>query len=356
MRMPLRRCLLLSSIAVLGAEQCDGDDEVCHAIGNRTDSEEADDLKVSLLQRQRRRESESEELEESAELLEKKAKLMMELADIEGELASGHRDNSSYVADLLQAESNTSDQCRDTPSWSNGYAGCISEDHNPLHCSSAGWTCSGYEAKGWCSGGRIHFGQGGAFHNPERNCCQCGGGHHGPPGSCAKYGCGRYSRSQDCQCNSKCAAYQSCCDDYRSKCLTEIKPGAGKIKIGYHQTSPEICRLILQSEFKRGHGGWCGDGIYFAMTPEATRTKAITENSHEGCMIEARVDIGRLMHFPCCRKCKDVGTLERQGYDSVIFNPGDGEELVIYDAKRVVSMRTIPYKKAWEVEHRRRRR
>lgn len=62
----------------------------------------------------------------------------------------------------------------------------------------------------------------------------------------------------------------------------------------YHQTSPQICELIMQGGFKKGHGGWCGDAIYFAFSPKSTKTKAITKGSHDGCMIEAKVDPGHM--------------------------------------------------------------
>eukprot|EP00929_Paragymnodinium_shiwhaense_P038123 TRINITY_DN201_c0_g2_i7.p1 TRINITY_DN201_c0_g2~~TRINITY_DN201_c0_g2_i7.p1 ORF type:complete len:540 (+),score=130.78 TRINITY_DN201_c0_g2_i7:66-1685(+) len=36
--------------------------------------------------------------------------------------------------------------------------------------------------------------------------------------NCAAYGCGNYKRGRNCQCNSLCAKYQSCCDDYNDLC------------------------------------------------------------------------------------------------------------------------------------------
>mmetsp|Transcript_53619 Transcript_53619/g.124895 ORF Transcript_53619/g.124895 Transcript_53619/m.124895 type:complete len:319 (+) Transcript_53619:58-1014(+) len=233
--------------------------------------------------------------------------------------------------------------------------------------------------------------------------------------SCAAYGCNGYSRYRPCQCNSKCYKYHNCCGDYYNRCIlparshhqqhhqqqasshsgaacsavpacrslhgnccptasgsylgccpesmiphgsanpTTVEHGRHVMKV-YHQTSPQICKLIMANGFKLGHSGWCGGAIYFAMTPEATRTKAITPHSGVGCMIEAKVDVGRMKTYPCCRYCggrqdQQIGwtesNLRASGYDSIEINPGDGPELVIYNNNRVVSMRTIPFDPAW---------
>lgn len=40
------------------------------------------------------------------------------------------------------------------------------------------------------------------------------------------------------------------------------------------------------------------------------------------------------------RRLAETGPRTRvQGYDSIVFNPGDGNEIVIYDKHRVKSMR-----------------
>ncbi|CAE7319826.1 unnamed protein product, partial [Symbiodinium sp. CCMP2456] len=230
--------------------------------------------------------------------------------------------------------------------------------------------------------------------------------------SCAAYGCHGYSRYRPCQCNSKCKYYHNCCGDYWNRCYRHPSPPPPspppqskascaaipscahlrlhgdccptphgdylgccpdsmvphptapppKIEHGrqiltvYHQTSPEICKLILANGFKLGHSGWCGGAIYFAMSPQATKTKAITPHSGVGCMIEAKVDVGRQKKFPCCRFCggrqdQQIGwtddSLARAGADSIEIDPGDGPEIVIYNKNRVVSMRTIPFNPAW---------
>lgn len=142
----------------------------------------------------------------------------------------------------------------------------------------------------------------------------------------------------------------------------EAELGASRRKIMtlYHQTSPSIGKLILQSGFKPGHLGWCGAGIYFAMTPQATTGKIKGPDSHHGFMIEAKVDVGRVKHMswrcttkPSCnhhpfRACQDRTNrgswLKNQGYNSIAYTPDPyGQEIVIYDKNQVVSMRGYSY-------------
>jgi len=114
----------------------------------------------------------------------------------------------------------------------------------------------------------------------------------------------------------------------------------GRVVTVYHQTSKEIGELILKTSFKPGNSGWCGGGIYFAMTPEATYTKAIGADSHQGFIIEVRVDLGRTKRLSkTCDGSMTGAKLQSEGYDSLTFNPGDGDEVVIYSADRVLSMR-----------------
>lgn len=170
-------------------------------------------------------------------------------------------------------------------------------------------------------------------------------------GSCAAQGCGGYQRGRSCQCNAACARHGNCCGDYRSWCEKPAPAPApapshggssshGRVVTGYHQTSPELAQLILKNGFRPGHEGWCGGGIYFAATPQATYTKAIGPESHKGFIIEAQVDLGRDLHLP--KKCDTSMTgskLQSKGYDSITFNPGDGTEYVVYSKSRVKSMK-----------------
>merc|ERR1711974_421017 len=101
----------------------------------------------------------------------------------------------------------------------------------------------------------------------------------------------------------------NCCPDYQEVCL-----GAeGQIVTVYHQTNAEDGALILKEGFKPGKVGWCGGAIYFAKTRAETYTKAIGPDSHTGFMIEARVDMGRVLVLDSnCTGHERVS----EGYDS----------------------------------------
>jgi len=110
----------------------------------------------------------------------------------------------------------------------------------------------------------------------------------------------------------------------------------------YHTTSPEIAELILKDGFKAGSDGWCGGAIYFIDTPELPKTKYSPTTTKDGAILEARVDMGRMATMD--KKCSagyglGVQALEANGFDSLTFNPGDGDEFVIADNSRVVSVR-----------------
>lgn len=164
-----------------------------------------------------------------------------------------------------------------------------------------------------------------------------------PAGSCAAYGCHtHYFAGVQCQCFAECGG--TCCPDFQAQCAGQnITRQKQTIKVLYHQTSPEAGPLILKSGFRPGRAGWCGGGIYFATTPEATETKAIGTDSHKGFIIEATVDIGRVREMPSTCDVKMTGDkLAASSYDSITFNPGDGAEYVVYSARRVLSMRQAP--------------
>ncbi|CAK9060400.1 Copia protein, partial [Durusdinium trenchii] len=131
----------------------------------------------------------------------------------------------------------------------------------------------------------------------------------------------------------------------------------------YHVTSPSIGPKILKEGFRSGHAGWCGAAIYFGNTAQETKWKAVGQDSHQGYLIEAMVDPGHVKKMPwncytsthcidshpglqghvsCLSRHYYGNELRGQGYDSIVFNPGDGNEIVIYDKHRVKSMRHIP--------------
>eukprot|EP00933_Yihiella_yeosuensis_P081538 TRINITY_DN95167_c0_g1_i1.p1 TRINITY_DN95167_c0_g1~~TRINITY_DN95167_c0_g1_i1.p1 ORF type:complete len:331 (+),score=56.87 TRINITY_DN95167_c0_g1_i1:97-1089(+) len=113
----------------------------------------------------------------------------------------------------------------------------------------------------------------------------------------------------------------------------------------YHQTGSNVGPLILAHGFRPGTQGWCGGGIYFATSPQATETKAIGPDSHKGYMIEARVNVGRVKMMPRqCDRGMNAGRIHAQGYNTIRFNPGDGDEIVVYSPSQVLSVRHIPWR------------
>eukprot|EP00930_Biecheleria_cincta_P043694 TRINITY_DN29987_c0_g1_i1.p1 TRINITY_DN29987_c0_g1~~TRINITY_DN29987_c0_g1_i1.p1 ORF type:complete len:566 (+),score=85.18 TRINITY_DN29987_c0_g1_i1:143-1840(+) len=77
------------------------------------------------------------------------------------------------------------EECRDTPGWSNLWSGCAYQPggKDTAWCkvtpggqwpSTMGWTCEYYRAKGLCQKGTMKNFSKGALHNyPEFNCCGC---------------------------------------------------------------------------------------------------------------------------------------------------------------------------------------
>lgn len=59
-------------------------------------------------------------------------------------------------------------------------------------------------------------------------------------------------------------------------------------------------------------------------------------------MIEAKVCVGKVMQMPkTCHMTSEK--LKQEGYDSVRFNPGDGDEYVVYSPAQVISTRQYPW-------------
>mmetsp|Transcript_93856 Transcript_93856/g.236480 ORF Transcript_93856/g.236480 Transcript_93856/m.236480 type:complete len:367 (+) Transcript_93856:65-1165(+) len=185
----------------------------------------------------------------------------------------------------------------------------------------------------------------------------------GNSGSCAAYGCiNYYAPWHACQCNPHCAKYKSCCNDYSYRCShgahapapvpsrrrryqSSPSPSHGsKVMTLYHQTSQHAANLIKANGFKAGKSGWCGGAIYFATSKSATETKAIGPDSHKGAMLQCQVNVGRVMYLDkrCGGHAHNQAELDRKGYDSISFNPGDGDEYIIFDKSKVLSIKQIP--------------
>ncbi|CAE8610004.1 unnamed protein product [Polarella glacialis] len=119
--------------------------------------------------------------------------------------------------------------------------------------------------------------------------------------------------------------------------------GDGKTMKLYHQTSAEIGALILANGFRAGFRGWCGGAIYFASTPESTFSKTSALESHKGFMIEANVSVGRVKTMKStCDMSMTGSKLHEMGYDTITFNPVDGDEYVIYCSSQVISTKAVP--------------
>jgi hypothetical protein len=66
--------------------------------------------------------------------------------------------------------------------------------------------------------------------------------------------------------------------------------GIGNIVIGFHQTSIENVKLIIENIMRPSKEGWLGSGIYFANNIKATFTKA----NNNGAIIVAQINLGRV--------------------------------------------------------------
>jgi hypothetical protein len=130
-----------------------------------------------------------------------------------------------------------------------------------------------------------------------------------------------------------------------------IKIPEDNIMTLYHQTSPEACEGIMNSDFRLGKGGWCGKAIYFAVSPFDTKRKAVAGSSGHGCMLECKVDVGRIKRFYTCGQFDmlTIRGVHRNGADTVLFEPPEksGDEVIVFEPWRVISKRIIPFNPQW---------
>jgi len=172
------------------------------------------------------------------------------------------------------------------------------------------------------------------------------------PGTCRGRSCWSYMRYPSCQCNSKCSRYGNCCADYGSVCQSGGQSGGaaaieGPVKTLYHTTSRRAAGAILATGFRPGRSGWCGGAIYFVDTPYLKRSKYAPGITKAGAIIEAQVTMGTMAtHFD--RHCRGYGgggvrAARHAGYNSILFNPGDGNEFIIWDPRQVQSTRLYKY-------------
>lgn len=118
----------------------------------------------------------------------------------------------------------------------------------------------------------------------------------------------------------------------------------GKSFYVYHQTSIGICEKIKKEGFRPGRSGWCGGAIYFADTETGTYGEAVGPDSHQGCVIRAKVDMGKIKEMgKTCDSSMTGEKLKAMGYDSIRFNDGAGTgyQYVVYDPTRIKSISII---------------
>ncbi|CAE7903000.1 unnamed protein product [Symbiodinium sp. KB8] len=164
---------------------------------------------------------------------------------------------------------------------------------------------------------------------------------------CWYYGChGSYHPEFHCQCNQGCVRFRNCCYDYGRKCWHA--PDSRRRRSGRRRNPPPPPQA---PDSRRRRGSPAQGKIvtgFHQTSPDATKTKAIGNDSKSGCMIEVKVDVGRVKYEgPRCGHKWTKQEFLQTGYDSIRFDPGDGDELVIYDSSRVKSMRIIPFNNAW---------
>eukprot|EP01006_Ploeotia_vitrea_P059273 TRINITY_DN71675_c0_g1_i1.p1 TRINITY_DN71675_c0_g1~~TRINITY_DN71675_c0_g1_i1.p1 ORF type:complete len:151 (+),score=11.44 TRINITY_DN71675_c0_g1_i1:69-521(+) len=115
-----------------------------------------------------------------------------------------------------------------------------------------------------------------------------------------------------------------------------------KVSLGtrtlYHETKygPEI---KADGRMYRGHnGGYAGNGIYFADSPQAAHRKARTH----GWMVTARVRMGEALEVKSSHDFTDT-EVHSYGGDSVLITSLNGDEYVVYDWGRVEIVSVEPY-------------
>eukprot|EP00933_Yihiella_yeosuensis_P030583 TRINITY_DN2420_c1_g1_i1.p1 TRINITY_DN2420_c1_g1~~TRINITY_DN2420_c1_g1_i1.p1 ORF type:complete len:333 (-),score=52.81 TRINITY_DN2420_c1_g1_i1:141-1139(-) len=117
--------------------------------------------------------------------------------------------------------------------------------------------------------------------------------------------------------------------------------GGGRVMTLYHQTSQAAGSAIIRGGFRPGKSGWCGGAIYFATSPRATESKAIAPSSQLGYMLRCQVAVGEVKRLN--NRCGGVGAARSAGY-TVVFNPGDGDEYVIWNSRQVRGCSGFPYR------------
>lgn len=123
----------------------------------------------------------------------------------------------------------------------------------------------------------------------------------------------------------------------KSKEQVKIKdPRSLTLKL-YHQTSEENAKKILKSQtMKPGRGGVVGPGIYFAVLPSDTNRKARLN----GKLLQADVRLGSV-YTTSRSEAVDQDALRQNGYSSVRWIGGTGDEFVVFDSSAISNIRLV---------------
>lgn len=168
-------------------------------------------------------------------------------------------------------------------------------------------------------------------------------------GSCIGHDCHSFYSYATCQCNSRCSDYGNCCSDYSTTCQMQHEYHShvgGRTMTLYHTTSRAAAEAIVRTGFRPGHTGWCGGAIYFINHPYLPKTKYAPGITQTGAILEAKVSMGRMAYMN--RHCKGyggtgTGVAKRLRFNSLKFNPGDGDEYIIWHSSQVNSVRIYRY-------------
>jgi len=124
----------------------------------------------------------------------------------------------------------------------------------------------------------------------------------------------------------------------------------------YHTTSLEAAKSIIAGNFRPGHGGWCGPAIYFMSSPGLPKAKRNPRTTKTGAIVQAEVRMGKICSIKrtdwgcsdgwtgrCCKTDGGYGTkgAASMGCNSIRFNPGDGDEYIIWNSAQVVSTKIL---------------
>ncbi|CAK9071040.1 unnamed protein product [Durusdinium trenchii] len=108
-----------------------------------------------------------------------------------------------------------------------------------------------------------------------------------------------------------------------------IQGSQDQVMTVYHQTGCDIGPLILKEGFHLGKVGWCGGGVYFAMSPKATVTKAPFGG------VAWETDRSTSMPAQSMGKAREGG---RSSYDGE-----DGDELIVYCASQAQPAKVVQW-------------